>query len=156
VAYAPEYFRDKGYIVVDKIRADRRTEHKGHNVNVQAANYTDISEMGPPTTLQEIKSLEELSGFEAPAQISEIPKTMTAERPTMKSSFYPPTDMNADVIKEKPHYAWEANTKPTSPRVEYDMKPEIEKKSGGRGNPLLAIGGTIGFAAFAYSLIRNL
>ena len=37
VAYAPEYFRDKGYIVVDKIRADRRTEHKGHNVDVQAS-----------------------------------------------------------------------------------------------------------------------
>lgn len=156
VAYAPEYFRDRGYIVVDKIRADRRTEHKGHNVDVQATNYTDIPEIGPPSSLTEIKSLEELRGFEAPAQISEIPATMTAETPKIKSSFYPPSDINADVIKEKPQYSWEANTKPKSPRVEYDMKPDIEKKSGGRGNPLLAIGGTIGFAAFAYSLIRNL
>jgi hypothetical protein len=156
VAYAPEYFRDRGYIVVDKIRADRRTEHKGHNIDVQAANYTDIPEIGPPSSLSEIKSLEELRGFEAPAQISEIPTTMTAETPKIKSSFYPPSDINADVIKEKPQYSWEANTKPKSPRVEYDMKPDIEKKSGGRGNPLLAIGGTIGFAAFAYSLIRNL
>ncbi len=70
VAFAPEYFRDQGYIVVDKIRADRRTEHKGHNIDVQASSTHNNSQVTTeneiPSTLQEIQSLTELQGFEAP------------------------------------------------------------------------------------------
>jgi len=36
VAYAPEFFRDRGYIVIDKIRGDRQTEHTGNNVDVKS------------------------------------------------------------------------------------------------------------------------
>ncbi len=36
VAYAPEFFRDRGYIVIDKIRGDRTTEHTGNNIDVQS------------------------------------------------------------------------------------------------------------------------
>lgn len=37
IVFAPEFFRDRGYVVVGKIRGDRKTEHKGHNVDVQDA-----------------------------------------------------------------------------------------------------------------------
>jgi hypothetical protein len=37
VAYAPEFFRDRGYIVIDKIRSDRSTKHTGNNIDVQSA-----------------------------------------------------------------------------------------------------------------------
>jgi len=36
VAYAPEFFRDRGYIVIDKIRGDRQTTHTGNNIDVQS------------------------------------------------------------------------------------------------------------------------
>ena len=64
VAYAPEFFRDRGYIVVDKIRGDRRVEHKGNNINVQAAG-AHLETNAIPTSVEEISSVEALQGFSA-------------------------------------------------------------------------------------------
>lgn len=41
VAYAPEYFRESGYIRIGKIRGDRRTKHSGGNIPA-----TPVSESG--------------------------------------------------------------------------------------------------------------
>jgi len=150
VAFAPEYFRDQGYIVVDKIRADRRTEHKGHNVDVQAShNYqeTDVGEI--PSSLQEIQSLSELNGFEAPTPIQEIPNSM------ISPSFYPDAKPQSDLIRDKPAFSWDAEQMDTSPKVEYDMNTEkavTERKT----SPLVFIGATVLASGVTYTLIRNL
>ena len=160
VAFAPEYFRDQGYIVVDKIRADRRTEHKGHNIDVQASssyNSNKTTENEIPSTLQEIQSLTELQGFEAPTAIQDIPTSMTSS-PPKTSSFYPPMNevsTTSDLIKDKPAYSWDAQTIDTKPKVQYDMQPEIEEKSR-KTSPLVFIGATVIASGVAYSLIRNL
>ena len=159
VAFAPEYFRDQGYIVVDKIRADRRTEHKGHNVDVQASHayqdpqYTNVNEI--PSTLQEIQSLTELQGFEAPTAIQDIPKSMT---PQQSSSFYPPMNDisgNSEFIKDKPSYAWDAQTIDNKPKVQYDIEPKKDEASR-KTSPLVFIGATVLASGVAYTLMRNL
>ena len=154
VAYAPEYFRDKGYIVVDKIRADRRTEHTGHNVDVQA-DYSDgrtPAQNNVPASLNEIQSLSELSGFEAPPTIKEIPTTPKLG----KTSFYPSLEeKEPELLKDTPKFSWDAEHTAETPRVEYDIKPEpdmIPKKT----SPLVAIGATVIVSGIAYTLIRNL
>jgi len=162
VAFAPEYFRDQGYIVVDKIRADRRTEHKGHNIDVQASasynNTTVTTENEIPSTLQEIQSLTELQGFEAPTAIQDIPTSMTQPQKPATSSFYPPmhdVSTKSDLIKDKPAYSWDSQTIDTKPKVQYDMNSEIEEKSK-KTSPLVFIGATVIASGVAYSLIRNL
>ena len=150
VAFAPEYFRDQGYIVVDKIRADRRTEHKGHNVDVQASlQHHHQAESGEiPSSLQEIQSLSELNDFAAPTPLQEIPNSM------ISSSFYPTDQKQHDLIRDKPAFAWDSEQIDTSPRVEYDMSSEIptERKT----SPLIFIGATVLASGVAYTLIRNL
>ena len=37
VCYAPEFFKDEGYVVVGKVNRPRRTEHKGKNIDVRAS-----------------------------------------------------------------------------------------------------------------------
>ena len=154
VAYAPEYFRDKGYIVVDKIRADRRTEHTGHNVDVQA-DYSDgrtPPQNNVPTSINEIQSLSELQGFEAPPTIKEIPTTPKLG----KTSFYPSLEeKESEFLKDTPKFSWDAEQTSQTPRVEYDIKPEpttIPKRT----SPLVAIGATVIVSGIAYTLIRNL
>ena len=150
VAFAPEYFRDQGYIVVDKIRADRRTEHKGHNVDVQAShNYQEMDVGEIPSSLQEIQSLSELNGFEAPTPIQEIPKSM------ISPSFYPADQTNLDLIRDKPAFSWDSEESNATPRVEYDVNAEkavTERKT----SPLIFIGATVLASGVAYTLIRNL
>ena len=34
VCYAPEYYKDQGYVVVGRVDNERRTQHKGKNINV--------------------------------------------------------------------------------------------------------------------------
>ena len=148
VAFAPEYFRNQGYIVVDKIRADRRTEHKGHNVDVQAAHHYQDTEIGEiPSSLQEIQSLSELNNFAAPTPIQDIPNSIS-------SSFYPPTQNNTDIIRDKPAFSWDSKESNTTPSVEYDVNSERvpERKT----SPLIFIGATVIASGVAYTLIRNL
>lgn len=64
VAYAPEYFRDRGYIIVDKVRGDRRTEHKGHNIDVQAGNIKSAPNQMPESPIETVASLSELKHLE--------------------------------------------------------------------------------------------
>ena len=37
VCYAPEFFKEEGYVVVGKVNRPRRTEHKGKNIDVRAS-----------------------------------------------------------------------------------------------------------------------
>ena len=94
--------------------------------HIKKTSHTSVNEI--PSTLQEIQSLTELQGFEAPTAIQDIPKSMT---PQQSSSFYPPMNDisgNSDLLKDKPAYAWDAQTIDTKPKVQYDIQSEVEEK----------------------------
>jgi len=49
VAFSPDFFRDKGYIVIGKIRGDRKTDHGGVNIEVRPkghSHYPEKPQMG--------------------------------------------------------------------------------------------------------------
>ncbi len=46
VVYAPEFLKDEGYITVGRIDRDRRTEHKGKNIDVRPKTVTMFSPVG--------------------------------------------------------------------------------------------------------------
>jgi len=48
VAYAPEYFRETGYIRIGKIRGDRRVKHTGGNISASPIN--SVGDSGESTT----------------------------------------------------------------------------------------------------------
>ena len=40
VCYAPEFYKEQGYVVVGRVDRERRTEHKGKNINVTFLKLT--------------------------------------------------------------------------------------------------------------------
>lgn len=162
VAYAPEYFRDRGYIVVDKIRGDRRVEHKGNNIDVQAAGGVYAGQTRPesiPSSVAEISSVAALESMAAP-EASLPPLAAEPERPAarerLRESFYPNLDSSeSDLLKSRPDYSWSAAEEPRQPAVEYDAAAPREKTST-RRTPLFAIVGTVAASAFGWTLLRNL
>ena len=63
IAYAPEFYRDRGYVVIGKIRGDRKTEHKGHNVNIQDSRLKFHDE-NPVASPQDLAALDvEVDGY---------------------------------------------------------------------------------------------
>ena len=78
--------------------------------------------------------------------------------PQQSSSFYPPMNDisgNSDLLKDKPAYAWDAQTIDTKPKVQYDIQSEVEEKSR-KTSPLVFIGATVLASGVAYTLMRNL
>jgi len=64
VAYAPEFFRDRGYLVIDKIRGDRATNHTGHNVDVKSTITLATDEVeDDPWAVDAVSSVTELEPF---------------------------------------------------------------------------------------------
>lgn len=64
VCYAPEYFKEQGYVVVGKVDRPRRTEHTGRNIDVRAniGGHSPISALGSETVFD---SFEPASLFES-------------------------------------------------------------------------------------------
>ena len=50
VAYAPEYFRESGYIRIGKIRGDRRTKHSGGNIHASPVGESGTNVSGADGT----------------------------------------------------------------------------------------------------------
>ena len=59
VCYAPEFFKDEGYVVVGKVNRPRRTEHKGKNIDVRASLMNQYT---PFTRSEGISTGEEFRG----------------------------------------------------------------------------------------------
>jgi hypothetical protein len=164
VAYAPEYFRDQGYIMVDKIRGDRRAEHGGHNVDVQPMGFHAETERlnkipNPVDAVSDVSSLKHLE-HNPVMDLPDSLKSQKLEKPK-GSGFYPNLSKEAEVetpalVKDKPNYSWDVKQVEISkPAFEYDTK--AEKVTGNsRRTPLLAIGATLAISSLAYGLFRNL
>ena len=111
VCFAPEFFRDQGYIVIDKVRGDRRAEHAGKSLVVTVGNQhqTPAQERESMQPLDSITSLSEVESFGVdqtkPSYSPTLGITPRAESPKEAEDFF----------------------NPFIPSVEYDPEPSKEK-----------------------------
>lgn len=168
VAYAPEFFRDRGYIVIDKIRGDRVTEHTGNNIDVQSliggnatpessgelfdANSTPM----PDDAIGSISDAESFARHSSPLS----PATPIPAVPPVSS-------VSPEFLTEMKSYDdWE----PSLPHFEYDpydadsLETSLEdwetyappSGSNNRWVPVAAIGGTALTSALLLVVMRGL
>ena len=108
VCFAPEYFRDKGYIVIDKIRSDRRAEHSGKSLKVQVGNQhtTPAQERENMQPVDSITSLSEVApfGLKSPSSTA-YGAPQSPPKPKREEDFF----------------------NPFMPSVEYDPRPSDER-----------------------------
>ena len=85
VCYAPEFFKDKGYVVVGQVDRTRKTEHKGKNIDVRAS-------LSPPTQFQSFNSAGgDLEG-EGVFDIEDLPEFTNHSQDNMTSKESENTD----------------------------------------------------------------
>jgi hypothetical protein len=122
VAYAPEFFRDRGYIVIDKIRGDRQTKHTGNNIDVQSAldgGYTSSESLVDDSDLRPadaISSAEDAAPFAR--KVSMLEPATSPLGPAVSSGLGLPLNSESsspeDLFRNYPD--WE----PSEPEYEYD------------------------------------
>ncbi len=168
VAYAPEFFRDRGYIVIDKIRGDRTTEHTGNNVDVQSligGNATPESsgdlfdEDSTPMPDDAIGSISDAESFARHSSpLNPVPVPVPMATPVSSDSQF------SNEIKS--YDDWE----PSVPDFEYDpydsesLEVSLEdwetytppSGSNKRWVPVAAIGGTAITSALLLVVMRGL
>ena len=115
IVYAPEFYRDRGYVVVGKIRGDRRTEHKGHNIDIKDARNNFKESSGTDT----------ISSLDRPIEINKKPLGgSTISSPVSGLTRAAPTGSPfAPAPKLTRSLAWEPAD--DEPEFEYDI--EIDK-----------------------------
>jgi hypothetical protein len=155
VAFAPEFFRNSGYIRISKIRSDRRAPHTGGNISagpvstVSAGAEQEASKsygsMAYPTSMKPLTSF----GTDWKEASTNLP-----------NNPYAASDMGADTFKsedEKP-VVW-------LPPVDYDGLPasneeilaaESNGAPFGRSGPLIGLGLAFAMAAGGFILIKGL
>ena len=152
IAYAPEFYRDRGYVVIGKIRGDRKTEHKGHNVNIRDARLSFHDEEPVATT-------SDLAALDVEVDVNPNHKqAMSAE-----ASWRTPPPMTTPPVVNSPpsrilnNMSWDAEAK-AEPEVEYDIEvepPEPEKE----GNMVvtgIVVGGLVVAGTLSYVVYRGL
>ena len=119
VAYAPEFFRDRGYIVIDKIRGDRQTTHTGNNIDVQSTQGAGASSeslnlddtMMPEDTISSAAEAAAFARTESFLSSPAVPATPTAPAaPSFRSEQTEPQTF----VRDYPD--WE----PSLPEFEYE------------------------------------
>jgi len=175
VAYAPEFFRDRGYIVIDKIRGDRQTEHTGNNIDVQSMigdNATsessgDLFDGETPIPADAIGSISDAESF---ARHSSPLNPQSPPNPVIPEIQVNPLDTSpqvSDFSSEMKNYDdWQ----PSLPQFEYDpydsesLETSLEdwetysppSGSSHRWVPVAAIGGTALTSALLLVVMRGL
>jgi len=137
IVFAPEFFRDRGYVVVGKIRGDRKTEHKGHNVDVQNARLGGQSsdKSAKPINPAAPHDFGELKKLDRPIP-SPFPSTSPlADLPDKSEPSAPPK------IEVVPEMEWDKE--PTT-----DMEFTTEATEGASGATVaMAVGGLVIFSS---------
>ena len=150
IVYAPEFYRDRGYVVVGKIRGDRRTEHKGHNIDIKDARsgFKDADESPSLRTLD--RPIEINKKPAGGASISSPVSGLTVST----GSPFPPTSVAPKMTRS---LSWEAE--PEEPKIEYDVEVEMEsedKDPVNKGAIALFVGGTIVTGTLSFLVYRGL
>ena len=146
IVFAPEFFRDRGYVVVGKIRGDRKTEHKGHNVDVQNARLGGQSsdKSSKPINPAAPHDFGELKKLDRPIP-SPFPSTSPlADLPDKSEPSAPPK------IEVVPEMEWDKE--PTT-----DMEFTTEATEGASGATVaMAVGGLVIFSGLGFVVARGL
>ncbi len=150
IVYAPEFYRDRGYVVVGKIRGDRRTEHKGHNIDIKDARsgFKDADESPSLRTLDRPIEINK-----KPAGGASISSPVSGLAVSTGSPF-PPTSVAPKMTRS---LSWEAE--PEEPKIEYDVEVEMEsedKDPVNKGAIALFVGGTIVTGTLSFLVYRGL
>ena len=156
VAFAPEFFRNSGYIRISKIRSDRRAPHTGGNISASPVSTTSAkAEQGGAA--DSYGSMAYPSGLKPLTSFGTDWKEASTNLP---NNPYAASDMGADTFKsedEKP-VVW-------LPPVDYvglEDSPEqllAAEHSGapfGRSGPLIGLGLAFAMAAGGFILIKGL
>jgi len=153
VAYAPEFFRDRGYLVIDKIRGDRQAKHTGNNVDVQSSIVDSRSD----------DDSDEMPTFEAVSSVAELAPFARRTSPfgeENKPSVSPPTSMLSPSVFEDatlPIDTWEPSQEEFS--VEYEAEPFLEAETEPRNTtwiPVAAVGGIGVLSALTMVVLQGL
>jgi|TARA_R110000796_G_scaffold27649_3_gene76085 hypothetical protein len=135
VAYAPEFFRDRGYLVIDKIRSDRQAKHTGHNIDVQSSmgsHDADTESVEEP--FNSVTSASELSGFARQSS------PFTEKMPSASPAFLGDKPFQEMTLNDNDR--WEA-TEPEH-NIEYDSETKLEMIPDNKTTiwvPVAAVGG---------------
>ncbi len=138
VAYAPEFFRDRGYLVIDKVRGDRQAKHTGNNVDVRSTlggvSHNEDEETEP---FEAVTSAAELMPFAR--QSSSITPAPTLANETSPSALPPLSSEFREMAKE--YDVWEPSVDDYA--TEYDTEPLVENKESKNTKwiPVAALGG---------------
>ena len=153
VAYAPEFFRDRGYLVIDKIRGDRQAKHTGHNVDVQSSIVDNMTSDDD----------DDIPAFEATASMTDLApfarKTSPFSEENKMPAASPPTSMLTSSVFDDaiPQFEkWEPSEEEFS--VEYEAGPFLEAQTESRNTtwiPVAAIGGIGLTSALVLAVMRG-
>jgi hypothetical protein len=150
IVYAPEFYRDRGYVVIGKIRGDRKTEHKGHNIDIRDARK-DFYEDNMVDDMDDLKKLDR------DLVINPNHKTPLAAESSWKG-VAPATSMpaNFETVKRSEDTQWSAE--PEEPAVEYDAEIEEEEElnEGSMVITAIALGGLVVTGALGWVVYRGL
>lgn len=128
VAYAPEFFRDRGYIVIDKIRSDRQTKHTGNNIDVQSALDGGYASSEKLIDDSDLRPVDAISSAQDAAPFARKVSSLQAEPyiPTPPSGLPLESESSnaEDLFRNYPD--WE----PSEPDYEYDPITASEAEMG--------------------------
>ena len=151
IVYAPEFYRDRGYVVIGKIRADRKTEHKGHNIDIRDARKDFYED-------NEVDGIDDLKKLDRDLVINPNHKNPLAAESSWKGvapATMPPATQNLDAVKRSEDTQWSAE--PEEPMVEYDSEIEQEEeKNGSIAITAIALGGLVVTGALGWVVYRGL
>ena len=140
IAYAPEFYRDRGYVVVGKIRGDRKTEHKGHNIEVKDAR-SSFQEANPP---------EDIGSLNRPIEINKPPEKAVG------MSFQKPKEILPSPISIVTEPSLDYSIEDSVPDFEYDLESEMEENEDSETSATVVVAfvggmlltGTLGFLVY--------
>jgi hypothetical protein len=153
IVYAPEFYRDRGYVVIGKIRADRKTEHKGHNIDIRDARKDFYED-------NEVDGIDDLKKLDRDLVINPNHKNPLAAESSWKgvapATMPPPATQNVDAVKRSEDTQW--SPEPEEPMVEYDseIEEEEEAKDGSVVITAIALGGLVVTGALGWVVYRGL
>ena len=165
VAFAPEFFRNSGYIRISKIRGDRRANHSGGNISAKPVSSTqgaaaetgaagsayspssDYGSMSYPSTMKP------LTGFGSDWSSAEN------ALPNAPANPYASSDMGADTFKSDSEEAPVVWLPPVDYEAAETVVEELSAETGapfGGAGPLVGIALAMGIAAGGFVLIKGL
>jgi len=167
VAFAPEFFRNSGYIRIGKIRGDRRAPHSGGNVSAKPitagaeGEHQSFGTTSPASSLAYPATMTPLTSFGSGASNTSTDWKAASQNLPNPVNPYSATDMGADNFRakaEEPEQVW---LPPIDYSSESSFETEIEvlevKDNGpfGAAGPLVGVALACAFAGGTYLIVKG-